>query len=76
MKKKSEYKKNVKVTVEKDKAILQDDFGTKWVLNGTWQTKTAIAMMVAQTMINGYENEISIRDEFEITMSIKRISSE
>lgn len=69
---KTEYKKNVKVTVEKDKAIVQDDFGRKWVLNGTFQTETAMTMMLAQTMNAFYENEISVRDEFEITITIKR----
>lgn len=71
---KNEYRvqKNVKVTVEKDTAIVQDDFGRKWVLNGTFQTETAMTMMLAQTMNAFYENEISVRDEFEITITIKR----
>lgn len=72
MKTNTEYKKNVKVTVEKDKAIVQDDFGRKWVLNGTFQTETAMTMMLAQTMNAFYENEISVSDEFEITISIER----
>lgn len=76
MKKKSEYKKNVKVKVEKDKAILKDDFGQTWQLNGTWQTETAITMMLAQTMNNFYKNEISVSDGFEITISIKRFDTE
>lgn len=75
MKKKSEYKKNVKVTVEEKKAILQDDFGRKWVLNGDWQIETAMTIMLAQTMNNFYKNEFSESDEFEITISIKRFDT-
>ena len=76
MKTKSEYKRNVKVKVDKDKAIMQDDFGRKWVLNGTWQTEIAMTMILAQTMIGMYENEASVRDEFEITMTIERKDTE
>lgn len=76
MKTKSEYKKNVKVTVKNNKAIVQDDFGRTWQLNGTWETETAITMMLAQTIRGMYEDEISVEDEFEITMTIERKDAE
>lgn len=76
MKTKSEYKKNVKVTVKNNKAIVQDDFGRTWQLNGTWETETAITMMLAQTIRGMYEDEISVEDKFKITISIERMGTE
>ena len=68
---KSKHKKNIKVSVKKDGTLIQDDFGQKWFLQGVILPEIAITIMLSNTMASMYENELSLSDEFEITLSIK-----
>ena len=67
----SKHKMNIKVSVKKDGTLIQDDFGLKWFLQGVILPEIAITIMLSNTMASMYENELSLSDEFEITLSIK-----
>ena len=67
----SKHKKNIKVSVKKDGTLIQDDFGQKWFLQGVILPEIAMTIMLSNTMASMYENELSLSDEFEITLSIK-----
>lgn len=68
---KSKHKMNIKVSVKKDGTLIQDDFGQKWILQGIILPEIAMTIILSNTMASMYENELSLSDEFEITLSIK-----
>lgn len=68
---KSKHKMNIKVSVKKDGTLIQDDFDQKWFLEGILLPEIAITIMLSKILTSMYENELSMSDEFEITLSIK-----
>lgn len=68
---KSKHKMNIKVSVKKDGTLIQDDFDQKWFLEGILLPEIAMTIMLSKILTSMYENELSMSDEFEITLNVK-----
>lgn len=66
-----ERKVTITASLNKNCATLENEYGQKWKLERCKHLRSAIAIMVAETLWNQFDTMQCVSSKFELTMTMK-----